>query len=160
MDRFPFADQDQGEVGERRQVAAGADRAALGDDGVDAAVEQFAEQLDDLGPDAGMALGQDVGPEEDRRAGFRLADGVSRAQGVAPEQVRLQRVAIGASDEDVAQRAEAGADAVDLPLGGQRVLDHGAGRHDLRARGRCERRRRAASRDLRDLGQRQMVSVE
>ena len=39
VDGFAFADDAEREVRERREIAAGADRALLGDDGVDAVVE-------------------------------------------------------------------------------------------------------------------------
>ena len=55
-----FADERQGQVRERRQVAAGPHRALRGDDGMDAAVEQGDQQVEGLGPDAAEALGQDV----------------------------------------------------------------------------------------------------
>jgi hypothetical protein len=47
-ERLALADQDQREMGERRQVARRSDRAAARDDRHDAALEQRQQQLDEL----------------------------------------------------------------------------------------------------------------
>ncbi len=70
MEGFAFAEDDQGEVGERGEVSASADTAFGGDDGVNARVEHSDEKLDQFRADAAVAFGKDVGAQEEHGAGF------------------------------------------------------------------------------------------
>ena len=111
--RFAFADQHEREVGERRQVAARADRAAARDGGMHAAIQQGDQPLERLDAGCRRTLGQHVGAQRHRGAhgthGQRIAD----ARRVAAQQVDLQRVERVAGDRGFGQRAESGVDAVD-----------------------------------------------
>ena len=88
--RLAFADERQREVGERREVAARADRAAARHVRQDAAVQALEQQLDRLDPRARVALRERVRAQQHRGAhdlvGVRLAD----AARVAAQQAQLQ----------------------------------------------------------------------
>ena len=86
----PFADQDQREVRQRREVAAGADRAARRHHRVHAAVQQRDQQVERLEPDAGEPLGQHVGAQRHRRAHDGHRQRLADAGGMAAQQVDLQ----------------------------------------------------------------------
>ena len=136
-----FADQGQGDVRERRQVAAGPDRAAARHVGMDAGVEQREQRLERLDADARVALGQHVGAQRHRRAHRAHRQRLADAGGVAAHQVHLQGVEVGAVDARLRERPEAGVDAVDRRVAVGRAIDDGAGRDDRRARLCAERDR-------------------
>ena len=79
------------EVRQRREVAAGADRAAARHARMDAAVEQREQRLERLDADAGEALRQHVGAQRHRRAHRAHRQRLADAGGVAAQQVELQR---------------------------------------------------------------------
>ncbi len=93
-DAVPFepalADDAEREVRERSEVAARSDGAARGDDGRDLRVQEGHDPVDELGPDAGVALGEAVAEQQHHRADRvgrqRLADG----GGVAADEVLLE----------------------------------------------------------------------
>src|SRR5260370_8761059 len=62
-----FANQGQSEMRERREIAAGADRAFLRNDWVDAPVEHFAKHLDDFAADSAESQSNHVGPHNHHR---------------------------------------------------------------------------------------------
>ncbi len=112
-DALALADQDEGEVGERGEVAARADRALRRDDRVDAAVQQLDEELEGLEPDAGEALGQHVRAEEDEGARLLRPERGPDAGGVRAEEVQLELAQAVEGNVHVGEVAEAGRDAVD-----------------------------------------------
>ena len=65
---FPFADQDQGKMGQGGQISTGSHRSSGGNDGMDPGVEQVYEQLDELGTDATEAFREDVGAQQQHGA--------------------------------------------------------------------------------------------
>ena len=77
-ERLTLADERQGEVGERREVAGRADAAARRDDGHETAVETREHELDRLDTRSRVPLGERVRAEKHRRAHdlvrIRLAD--------------------------------------------------------------------------------------
>ena len=103
-------------MGERRQVTAGADRSAAGNIRKQAPVQELDELLDDDRPRAGVALGQRVCAQQERRADdlgrIRLAD----ATGVTPEQSELQLFGELLRDRSGDETAEAGVYAVGVLL--------------------------------------------
>ena len=109
---LPLADERQREMRERREVAARADRAAARHDRQHAAVEALEQQLDELGPRAGAALGERVRAQQHRRADdlvrIRLAD----PAGVAAQEAELELLGQLLRDRLRDEAAEAGVHAV------------------------------------------------
>ncbi len=88
--RLALADDEECEVGERREVPGGADRPALGDHGDAVPLEQREDEVERLLPDAAVPLGEHVRPQEDERAGLLEGQGGSDAGGVREHQVSLE----------------------------------------------------------------------
>lgn len=122
-----FTDEDEGDVGEGGEVAAGADAAAGGGDGGDAFVEEGEEAFGDLGADAGEAPGEDIGADEHDGADDGFGEGVADAAGVGAEDVVLEGFEAGGIDADIGELAEAGVDAVDGAVPEGEGFDDGAG---------------------------------
>ncbi len=119
------------QVSQRRQIAGRADRAARRDHRVDARRQHPAQELGHLGTGAGVAAGEDRGPQEHHPAHRVARQRRAQAARVRADQVLLQRADLGRRDAHLGQGAEAGVDAVDRR--GRRA----AGQHGLddRARG-------------------------
>ncbi len=131
--RLAEAGQQARHVAERHQVAAGADGAALGDDGKDVAVHAVDEQPDHLQPDARIAAREAVRADQ-HRGPHRRGIGVGAAAvEVVQHQVRLQGDRLLGTDLTVGAVAETGGHAVDrLPGPDQRMLQR-VGLLDTRA---------------------------
>ena len=71
MRRRDFADQDRGEMRQRRQISARADRTLFRYHGVDTSVEQFAQELDHFQPDPAQAEREHIGSQQYHRPHFR-----------------------------------------------------------------------------------------
>ena len=121
------ADQDQRHMRQGRQVAAGAERALARDNRVDAAFKHAQQQLDDLGPAAGVAFGQRVGADQHHGAHHRRLQWPADADGVAHDDVALQLGGLLGVDEAITEGAEAGGDAIDHLTAGDEILDGLAG---------------------------------
>ena len=111
--RLALADDDQRQVGQRRQVARGAQAAAGRHDRVHGRVEHRDQQLDDLDADAGEPDGQGVGAEHEHGPHDLVGQRIADAGRVATDQVALELGGLIGRDPDVGQVAEAGRDAVD-----------------------------------------------
>src|SRR5206468_11275805 len=85
-----FADQAQGEVRERGEIAAGADRAFLWHDWADATVKHFTKHLDDLETDSTQTEGEHIRSQQHHRAHFRFRKRIADAAGVAANKVELE----------------------------------------------------------------------
>ena len=120
--RLAQPDQHQRHVGQRGQIAAGAQRAFLRDARMHAAVEHVQQQLQRLDADAGMAARQRVGADQHDRAHGGGVQRIARADRVADQDVALQLGDLLGRDQPVLERAEAGGDAVgDLAAVQQRL---------------------------------------
>ena len=86
-----LADEDERQVGKRREIATRANRAAARHARVDAVVEEVQQPLERRAPDAREALGQDVRPQRHRGTDGSNRQGVTDAGGVAAQEVHLQR---------------------------------------------------------------------
>jgi hypothetical protein len=139
LPELALADQRQRQVGERRQVARGADRALRRDPRHEAGVEHRQQRVDHLlaharAPRARLpALSASISARPARQ---RRAD----ADAVRADQVELQPVELVGRDARAGELAEAGVDAVDRPLAGGGARDDAAparrpGRAPGRARG-------------------------
>ena len=123
VDDLPLADQRQRAVRERREVAARAERAVLGDDRRDAGVEQLEDRLGDLRPGARVPHGQRPRAQQHHRPHHLALDRRPHAGGVRADQRPLQLLAPLRRDRGVGQRAEPGRDAVDGLLAAGEPLD-------------------------------------
>ncbi len=131
--RFADADHGGGHMGERREVARGADRALRRNDRRHAPVEHRGDAVDRLRPDAGGALREarqlQRHHEPRDRERRRLAD----AGGVRQHDVALKFCEIGLVDPHGAELAEAGVDSVDGLAALEDALDRRGARRDLGA---------------------------
>ena len=98
---------------ERRQVAGCADAAMPRDRRMDPAVDHVAEEIDDLGPDPGPAGGKGVGAEYEDRADDVFSERRPDADGMAPQEIALQRAELVVRNAHGREVAEARVDAVD-----------------------------------------------
>ena len=131
---LPFADQRQGEMGERREVATRTDRAAARHVRQHAAHEALEQELDRLDPRARISLRQSVPAQEHRGANDLVRIRISDTAGMAAQQPQLQllRLLLGNRLRD--EPAEAGVDPVGVlvrPVRG--TFDELAGGAHLRA---------------------------
>jgi hypothetical protein len=110
--RLALADEDEGAVGERGEIAAGAERAVLGDDRGDPGVEQGDDLLGDQGPGARVAHRQRPRPQQHHRADDLALDRRSHAGRMRAQQRELELLAGGDRDRRRRQRAEPGRDTV------------------------------------------------
>ena len=127
-----LADEDERQVGERREIAARADRAAARHARVDAVVEQVEQPLERLAPDAGEALGEHVRAQRHRGAHGADRQRVADAGGVAAQQVHLQRAERVARDGRSRRARRTRVDAVDRRVAERLTIDDGARRVDAR----------------------------
>jgi hypothetical protein len=128
--RFAFAEQDEGGVGEGREVARGADGPPGGDDGRDAGVQQVEDALNEVGPGAGMAPAEAGGLDEHHRANDIVGQRFADAGGVGADEVVLDIAELFGVDADAGEGAEAGVDAVDRLFAGGVLINDGAGAVD------------------------------
>ena len=85
-----LADQRQGHMGERRQVATCAHGAAPRDNRMHAMVQEGAKRFGNEGPHAGKSARQRVGAQQQQAARLRRAQRFTHAAGVAADHVQLQ----------------------------------------------------------------------
>ena len=144
------------EMRQRREIAAGADRAAAGDARVHAPIEQLDEQVERAATDSGEALREHVGAQRHRRAHGRTGGSGSPTPAAwLRKQIQLQRAKRFAWNRRFRQRAKSGVDAVDGFIAGCLAIDDGArgvdacGRRRLRGRPARSRRRWPAARRAR-----------
>jgi hypothetical protein len=151
VDDLALADQRERAVGQRREVARGAERAVLAHHRGDAGVEQREDRLGDDRPRARVAHRQGACAQQHHRAHDLALDRRAHPGRVRAHERALQLLAPAGGDDDVGQRAEPGRDAVRrLGRVEQPVDDPGAGRHDL-PRGIRQRHPRARASDRDDI---------
>jgi hypothetical protein len=85
-----FANEHQRQVRERREIAAGADRAAAGHERVHMRVQQIEQAIERAAANAGVALGEDVGAQRHHRAHRAPRQQLADAGRVAAQEVALQ----------------------------------------------------------------------
>ncbi len=151
VERLAFTDQHQREVGQRRQVAAGADRAARRHAGVDAMIEQGDQRLERGEADAREAFREHVGAQRHRRPHGADRQRIAQPGGVAAQQVELQRFERVRRDRDLGERTEAGVDAVRRLIAARAPFDHRARSQHALAGGVGQRDRLAAVGDGQEL---------
>ena len=142
---LPFPDEREREVRERREISRGADRALLGNDGVNSLREAREEKLQRLPADAGKPFREAVRAQQHDRPNGGRGKRRARAGRVAPHEVELERSELLPRDDDVGELPEPRRDAVDDPVLGDRAVDDGARRVDARRGARREDARTLAA---------------
>ena len=160
VETFAFADQSQRQMRQRSQIAARAHAALRRHHRSDAAVEHFAERVDDDGPHARVPLGERIRPQQHHGAGFRDGERFAHADRMRAHQVDLQFANLLAGDAHVAQFADAGGDGVGDLVAGDDLIDDRACLVDRFPRVRREQDGAAFGRDFADRFERQIVSVD
>ena len=121
------SDQREREMGKRREIARGTNRALRRYDGMDPQPEEVEQPIDDLGTGAGVAQRDGIGSEQEHRpndiAGQRIADPC----GVAHQEVLLESLDISRGDRSIGEGSETGRDAVHDGSLGDEAFDHIAG---------------------------------
>ena len=107
-------------MGQRRQVAGGADRALGRDAGMDAGIDQLHQRLQHAPPHAGVAEREAVDLEDHDQAHEPVIEQRPGAGGMRQHEAALQLGHLIVGDARARQRAEAGVDAVD----GAALADH------------------------------------
>jgi hypothetical protein len=144
----------------RREITAGANRAAAGHARMHATVEQRQQRLERFEADARVAFGQHVGAQRHGRAHGAHRQRRVHAGGMAAQQIQLQRREIGLVDSRLGEIAEAGVDAVDRRVAAGALVDHGARRgHAIARRGR-QAHGGAVIGDGEQVGDVEMIAVE
>ncbi len=131
-----LADQQRRDVGERRQIAARADRALLRDQRHDVEVEQIDEALEQLEPDAGEAPAERGEPGREHRA--RRSMGEMGAEAAAVEARELQRQLLDQRARHALRAgiAVAGGDAIDHAVLVEQAVEEGRALGDPAGEGR------------------------
>ena len=119
-----LADQRQAAVSERSQVAARAERAVLGDHGVEPCRKQRKHRLRHDRTRARAAHGQRARAQEHHRAHGLALDGRAHAGRVRADQRALKLLAPLRRDPGAGERAEPGRDAVDRLVRAGQALHH------------------------------------
>jgi hypothetical protein len=157
---FSFADEHEREVGERSQVAAGADRSTGRDHRMHAAIQELDEQLERVQPDAREPLGQHVGSQRHGCADDRHRQRVADAGGMTAEQIGLQLGERLGRNFHLGKVAEAGVDAVGRLVSMREFVDQRAGGTDARAGCVSDMHRRRVVGDGEHLLERQAGAVK
>ena len=108
-----FADQGEGDVGERGEIAARPERTVLRNGRRDPRVEQFDDALDDDRTHAGVPQRQRARPQQHHRPDDLVLDRRTHPGGMGAKQRALQLLAPLRRDHRRGERPEPGRDAVD-----------------------------------------------
>ncbi len=157
---LPLSDEAERQVRQRRQVAAGADRALLRDDRQEVGVQEVQERLDDPRPHTRVAARQDMGSQQHQGARRLGRERRSDAGAVAADQIQLQRLELIMRDAHVLEVAEAGVDSVDLLAAREDPLHQGVRPLHPPPRIRGEADVGPAAGDRRDLLKPQSLAVQ
>ncbi len=119
----PLAHQQQGHVGQGRQVPGGPHAALGGHHGDDVPVQALGQQADGLGADPAVGLEQAVDAGGHEGPGLVDRQGLPHPGGVAADQVQLELGQLVLGDDHRRELSEAGVDPIDHPLLGQDPVD-------------------------------------
>ncbi len=132
--RLALAEQHQRDRGQRGEVAAGAERAVLGDHRRESRVEQAEDRLDHFGPRSGVAHGQTAGPQQHHRPDDLALDLDAHPGGVGPDQRELELGGPLRRDHRVGEGTEAGGHPIDRVGQMDETFDHGRAPYQRGAR--------------------------
>jgi hypothetical protein len=135
----------QRQMRQRSQIAARAHAALRRHEGSDAAVQHFAQRVDDDPAHARETLGQRIGAQQHHGARFRRGERFADSDGVRTHQVDLQLANLVAGNAHIAELAHAGSDRIGQLVAGDNLVDHRARPvHGLARIGRQSTGRRSA----------------
>src|SRR5260370_15925469 len=147
-----FANQGQSEMRERREIAAGADRAFLRNGWVDAPVEHFAQHLDDFEADSAESESKHVGPQQHHRARLRLRKWIANSASATANKIELELSQSIVRDANVGQFAKTGAHTINDRVPCDDLFDNLARSNNPRMRGWRDCHGRISERHRGDLG--------
>src|SRR5437762_2836391 len=107
-----FTNQSQSEMSERSEIAAGADRSFLWNNGADTAIEHLTKHLDDFEPDTAEAERKHVGAQQHHGAHLGLRKRIANSAGMTANEVKLQLSQSVARDANVREFTKARADTI------------------------------------------------
>jgi len=134
VDGFPFTDHHQGEMRQRREVSAGAERPLRRDQRMDASADHLNEGVDDDRTHARIAAGQGIGTQDHHGTYGRFGQRGADPRRVGADDVLLQLRSLERGDRYRAELVHAGRDAVHGPLVSDDVVDDGVGCFNAPAR--------------------------
>ena len=160
VDAFAFADQSQREMGQGREITAGADAALRGNTGVTPrlSISQSVSMMTARTPE--KSFSQRVGAQQHHGAGFGNGERFADADGVGADEIDLQFADLVAGDAHVAELANAGGDGIGELVVCDDVVDHGAGAIDGLARIGREQHGAAVVGDFADRFEGEVVTVD
>ena len=132
---FTLANEDERQMREGRQIAAGPYRSARWHKRMHAAIQHLDQPLQRLHANPGEAFRQHVGAQRHRRTHNRHRQRIANACRMASQQIDLQRVELIDGDVDVGEIAEPGVDAVGRLIAMRKLVDDGTRRTHAFARG-------------------------
>src|SRR6266404_1452683 len=147
-----FANQGQSEMRERREIAAGADRAFLRNEWVDAPVEHFTKHLDDFEADPAESESKHVGAQQHHRARLRLRKWIANSASVTANKIELELSQSIVRDANVGQFAKTRADTVNGVVVRNDIFDNSTRSNDAGTCGRGDLHGRISERHRGDLG--------
>ena len=158
----PLAHERKREMGERREIPRGADRAAARHDGQHSLVQAVEQELDGLDARSREAFRERVRAKHHRGADDLVRIRLPHPARVAAQEAELELLGELRRDRLRDEAAEAGVDAVGVLARGLRggAVDELAGRGHLRAPVVGEGRRGSLDRDRPDVVDREIVSVQ
>ena len=160
MARAVLAQQQQGHVRQRRQVARRAHRALERNVRIDLGVDQRDQRVDDLAADAGVAARQAVDLQHHDQTHHGVVQRLAHAGRVRQHQRALQRFQVLARDAGGRQQAEAGVDAVGGAVLGDDALHAGHAGVDRAGRRRIQGQALRLVVDLAQVGQRELAGFQ
>ena len=158
--RVALADQHEGGMGERCQVAGRSHAPVHRDDRMHAAIQKIEEQVDRLGPDARSPGCEGVRAQEQDRAGDVPRERVADAGRMAAQEVELQPGEIASFDPHLREIAEPGVHAVDRLVTVGELGDDLRGGADPLLGAAIEGDRDVATRDVDDVRDREALAVD
>ena len=162
VDAFSFANQGQREMRQRSEISARADAALRRHKRSDAAVEHFAERVDDDGAHTGITFGKRVCPQQHHGASFGNGQRLADADSMRAHEIHLQLADLIAGDAHVAEFAHASGDGIRQLIVCDQRVHHGARPVDRFARIRRQQHRAAvaSARDFTHRFESQVVTVD
>ena len=91
---------------------------------MDATVEHFTKQFDDVRPNAAETEGENIGAKQHHHTHFWLGQRISDPAGVAANEIQLKFFDFTVRNADVGQLAESRIDAINDFVAPNNVVDH------------------------------------
>ena len=145
---------------ERREVAAGADRAFLWNNRMHAPVQHLAKQLDDLVTDSAETERQDVRTQQHHRPHLLSGKRISNSACVAAYKVQLKLAQFAMRNPGIGELAKSGVDSVNHLIAPNDLFDQFARRQNPRTRQRRNVNGLASQSDRCELNKRNLLPLQ